>query len=199
MKLCMLIKRKSKYKMKTKETEISVLVNLDGRGVSEISTGVKFLDHMLTSFATHSLVDLKIDANGDLKHHVVEDVALAFGKATSQALGDRKGICRFGSCFVPMDESLAFAAIDLAKRNYVVMNNFDFKNQSIEDLLNEDFYHFFRSFSDSFQCALHLKVEYGSNDHHKAEALFKAFALSFRQAITRDARRTGVPSSKGKI
>lgn len=195
------IKRTAEIKTETKETTITVNVNLDGTGKSSVSTGTKFLDHMITSFSTHSLIDIQISSKGDLRHHMIEDTSLAFGKALSKALGNRNGITRFGSAFAPMDESLAFVSVDLAKRTYYVQKGVDYKRNYIEDIAREDLAHFFRSLCDSLQCAMHIKIEYGSNDHHKAEACFKALALSMRQAISIDPRRglAFVPSSKGKM
>lgn len=192
-------KRTAEIETKTKETKISVRVNLDGVGRNSTSTGTKFLDHMIASFSTHSLIDIDLKAIGDLQHHIVEDCAIALGKCLSKALGDRSGIIRFGSAFVPMDEALGFASIDLAKRSYFVLSGFELRRNSIEDLPREDLDHFFRSLADSMQCTLHMKLEYGSNDHHKVEACFKALALSLRRAIERDPRRRSVPSSKGSI
>lgn len=200
--------RTAEIETKTKETRIRVRVNLDGSGVSRVSTGTKFLDHMIAAFSTHSLTDVDIDAKGDLKHHIIEDSAIALGRCISKALGERKGIYRFGSAFVPMDESLAFACIDLAKRTYFVSSDLAIRRNFVEDLPREDVEHFFRSLCDSISCSMHIKLEYGSNDHHKVEACFKALALSFRKAIERDPRRSsfwssdasgGVPSSKGSM
>ncbi len=195
------IKRTSETWTKTRETTIQINVNLDGTGKSSVSTGTKFLDHMIAGFSTQSLIDIKIVAKGDLKHHVIEDTSLALGKTLSKALGDRNGIARFGSAFAPMDESLAFASVDLVKRTYFVQTNMDFNRNYIEDIAREDLAHFFRSLCDSLQCTMHIKIEYGSNDHHKAEACFKALALALRQAISIDPRRglQSIPSSKGKM
>ena len=192
-------KRTAELETKTKETTIRVRVNLDGSGNSRIKTGTMFLDHMLASLSTHSMIDITLEAKGDLRHHIVEDCALALGKCLSKALGDRSGIVRFGSAFVPMDEALGFAAIDLVKRTYFVMPDIGLKRSLIEDLPKEDLEHFFRSLCDSLACTMHLKVEYGSNDHHKIEACFKALALSLRKAIEKDPRRNSVPSSKGSM
>ena len=191
--------RTAEIETKTKETTIRVKVNLDGSGKSSVSTGTKFLDHMITSFSTHSLADVELRAIGDLRHHIVEDCALALGKCLSKALADRSGIARFGCAFVPMVEALGFASIDLVKRNYFVMSDLGLRRTVIEDLPREDLEHFFRSLCDSLDCTMHLRLEYGSNDHHKIEACFKALALSFRRAIERDPRRPSVPSSKGSM
>jgi imidazoleglycerol-phosphate dehydratase len=192
--------RAAKLETRTKETTIRVSVNLDGTGISKVSTGTKFLDHMIAAFAAHSLIDIETHATGDLRHHVIEDAAMALGKCLGSALGDRKGISRFGSAFVPMDESLAFASIDLVRRTYFVLQGFELRRNLVEDLPREDLEHFFRSLCDSLECTLHLKIEYGSNDHHKVEACFKALALAIRKAVEIDPKRADeVPSSKGKM
>jgi imidazoleglycerol-phosphate dehydratase len=193
-------KRFAELETRTKETRIKVRVNIDGDGVSHASTGTKFLDHMITGFSTHSLIDIDISAEGDLRHHIIEDTALALGKCLSKALGDRKGIVRFGFAYAPMDESLAFAAIDLVKRRYFVCNGLELKRNYVEDLAREDVEHFFSSLCDSLECTMHLRLEYGKNDHHKIESCFKALALSLRRAVEIDPRRQNLlPSSKGKM
>jgi imidazoleglycerol-phosphate dehydratase len=187
-------------KTKTKETEIRVRVNLDGSGACSASTGTRFLDHMMAAFSTHSLIDLHVTARGDLAHHVIEDTALALGKAISKALSTRRGITRFGNACVPMDESLACVSVDLVRRTWFVQKGVEFKRNYIEDIAREDLVHFFRSFCTSLDCTMHINVVYGANDHHKAEACFKALALSLRQAISRDsAPRRVIPSSKGSM
>jgi imidazoleglycerol-phosphate dehydratase len=194
--------RTSTITRKTRETNITVIVNLDGTGKNpSASTGTKFLDHMIQALSTHSLIDIRIKAKGDLKHHIVEDVALALGSSISKALGDRSGIKRFGSASVPMDESLGFATIDLVKRAHFVSSGLEFKRNYIEDIAQEDLVHFFRSFCNAINCTMHLNLVYGSNDHHKAEACFKALALALRQAVEYDPRRktTTTPSSKGSM
>jgi len=168
--------------------------------VSNVSTGTTFLDHMIAGFSTHSLIDIDIMAEGDLRHHIIEDTALALGKCLSKALGDRRGIVRFGFAFVPMDESLAFASIDLVKRRYFVSSGLEIKRNYVEDLAREDVEHFFSSLCDSLECTLHLRLEYGKNDHHKIESCFKALALALRRAVEIDPRRQNLlPSSKGKM
>ena len=183
---------------KTKETEVKVKVNLDGEGKSKIDTPVPFLSHMLTSFATHSLIDIEASVKGDLLHHMVEDLALGLGEALNKALGTREGITRFGNAAAPMDCSLAFCAVDLVKRPYFKID-LKLRGKKVEDMPTEDIVHFYESLAQSVQANVHMFVEYGSNDHHKAEAATKALALSLRQAITVDPRRKGVPSSKGVI
>jgi len=183
---------------KTKETEVKVKVNLDGEGKTNISTSVPFLDHMLTSLATHSLIDIEASVKGDLVHHMVEDLALGLGEALNKALGTREGITRFGNAAAPMDCSLAFAAVDLVKRPYFKID-LKLRGKKVEEMPTEDIQHFFESLTQTLQANVHIFVEYGSNDHHKAEAATKALALSLRQAATMDPRRKGVPSSKGVI
>jgi imidazoleglycerol-phosphate dehydratase len=183
---------------KTKETEVKVKVNLDGEGKAAVATGVPFLDHMLTSLATHSLIDISASVQGDLVHHSVEDLALGLGEALNKALGTREDITRFGSAAAPMDCSLAFAAVDLVKRPYFKID-LKLRGKKVEDMPTEDIVHFFESLTQTLQANMHIYVEYGSNDHHKAEAAVKALALSLRQAAAIDPRRKGVPSSKGVI
>ncbi len=183
---------------KTKETEVTAKVNLDGEGKLDISTGVAFFDHLLTSFATHSLLDMTAKVKGDLKHHAIEDLAIGLGEALSKALGNREGITRFGYAAVPMDESLAFAAVDLVKRPYAVIN-LKLKGKKVEDMATEDIVHFFETLATSLCANIHVWTEYGGNDHHKAEAAIKALALSLKQATAMDPRRKGIPSSKGAM
>jgi imidazoleglycerol-phosphate dehydratase len=183
---------------KTKETEVRVKVNLDGTGKVEVKTVVPFLDHMVTSLATHSMIDITAKVTGDLRHHSVEDLAIGLGEALSKALGTREGIARFGYAAAPMDCSLAFAAVDLVKRPYFKID-LKLRGKKIEDMPTEDINHFFESLATSLCANVHVYVQYGSNDHHKAEAAVKALALSLRQAVAIDPRRKGVPSSKGVI
>lgn len=183
---------------KTKETEVRVKVNLDGSGKATIKTEVPFLDHMVISLATHSMIDITAKVTGDLRHHSVEDLAIGLGEALSKALGAREGIARFGYATAPMDCSLAFAAVDLVKRPYFKID-LKLRGKKIEDMPTEDINHFFESLATSLCANVHVYVQYGSNDHHKAEAAVKALALSLRQAVAIDPRRKGVPSSKGVI
>ena len=183
---------------KTRETEVRVKVNLDAEGKADVNTGVAFLDHMITSLATHSLIDITATVKGDLRHHIVEDLAICLGEALSKALGNREGITRFGNAAVPMDCSLAFSAVDLVKRPYFKID-LKLRGKKIEDMPTEDINHFFETLATSLSANVHMFVQYGSNDHHKAEAAIKALALSLRQAIALDPRRKGVPSSKGVI
>src|SRR4030067_1233641 len=183
---------------KTRETEVTVKVNLDGEGKADVKTGVSFLDHMITSLATHSLIDITASVQGDLKHHAVEDLAICLGEALNKALGTREGLARFGYAAAPMDCSLALAAVDLVKRPYFKID-LKLRGKKVEEMPTEDINHFFESLANALQANVHVFVEYGSNDHHKAEAATKALALSLRQAVALDPRRKGGPSSKGVI
>lgn len=190
--------RTAEISRKTRETEICVKVNLDSVGEANVNTGIVFLDHLITTLAFHSLIDTTISVRGDLKHHITEDVAICLGQAIRKALGDGEGITRFGFAAVPMDCSLAFSAIDLAKRPYAKID-LKLKGKKIEDLPCEDIYHFLETLATSMQANIHIWTQYGANDHHKAEAAFKALAISLRQAITIDPKRKNVPSTKGVI
>jgi len=183
---------------KTRETEVHVKVNLDAEGKADVETGVSFLNHLITSLATHSLIDITAKVKGDLRHHAVEDLAICLGEALSKALGNREGIKRFGYAAVPMDCSLAFSAVDLVKRPYSRID-LKLRGKKVEDMPSEDIYHFFETLATSLAANVHVWVEYGNNDHHKAEAAVKALALSLKQAVTLDPRRRGIPSSKGVI
>jgi len=183
---------------KTRETDVHVKVNLDSEGKADIDTGVSFLDHLITSLATHSLIDITAKVKGDLKHHAVEDLAICLGEALNKALGNREGINRFGYAAVPMDCSLAFSAVDLVKRPYSRID-LKLRGKKVEDMPSEDIYHFLETLATSMSANIHVWVEYGNNDHHKAEAAVKALALSLKQAIALDPRRKGIPSSKGVI
>lgn len=186
----------------TNETQIEIHLNLDGSGRHEIETGVGFLDHMLTHLAVHGLFDLNVKASGDLHidvHHTVEDVALALGAAFDQALGDRKGIVRMGDSFAPMDETLAHVAVDLSGRPYAVIQA-DWHTPYAGNIPTTLFPHFFKSFAVTSRCNLHARVLYGRDDHHQAEALFKAWARALDAATQIDPRRGGVvPSTKGTL
>jgi imidazoleglycerol-phosphate dehydratase len=186
----------------TNETQIQIKLNLDGTGSHSISTGVGFLDHMLTHLAVHGLFDLSINAKGDLHidvHHTVEDVALALGQAFDQALGDRKGTVRMGDCFAPMDETLAHIAIDLSGRPYAVIQA-EWHSPYVGNIPTTLFPHFFESFAVAARCNLHARVLYGRDDHHQAEALFKAWARALDAATQLDSRRAdAIPSTKGTL
>ena len=182
----------------TRETKVEARIEIDGTGKAKVKTTIQFLDHLLVTLATHSLVDIQVDASGDLAHHVVEDVAITLGEAMSKALGKRDAITRFGWALVPMDDALALASVDLARRP---SSSVDLKtaDASIEGLKSEDIVHFVNSLATSLEASVHLRVQYGGNDHHNVEAAFKALALSLRQACTIDARRSGPPSAKGAV
>src|SRR6185295_19701132 len=186
----------------TNETDIYVLLNLDGSGAHEIQTGVGFLDHMLDHVAVHGLFDLTLSARGDLhidSHHTIEDCALALGQALGQALGERKGIVRMGSAYVPMDEALAFVAIDLSGRPYAVFEA-TWRAPMIGQMPTSLVGHFFESLAVTALMNLHARVLYGRDDHHQAEALFKALGRALDAATQIDVRRAGVvPSTKGVL
>jgi imidazoleglycerol-phosphate dehydratase len=187
---------------KTNETDIQLSLNLDGTGRCAASTGVGFLDHLLRHIAVHGLFDLEIKAIGDLDidaHHTVEDVAIVLGQAFDRALGDRKGIVRMGSATAPMDESLAFVAIDLSGRPYTVVAA-EWHTPAIGSLPTTLIPHFLESFAFNARLNLHARVEYGRDDHHQAEALFKALGRALDAATRLDARRAGaIPSTKGRL
>jgi imidazoleglycerol-phosphate dehydratase len=193
--------RTSSITRTTNETQITIALNLDGSGQHDIATGVGFLDHMLTHIAVHGLFDLTVKATGDLHidvHHTVEDVALVLGSAFDQALGDRKGIARMASFYVPMDESLAFVALDLSGRPYSVIDA-EWGQAPVGQIPTSLFPHFFESFAVTSRSNLHARVLYGRDDHHKAEALFKALARALDAATMLDERRKSVPSTKGTL
>lgn len=192
--------RTAEITRKTKETDISVKLDLDGGAHADISTGIGFLDHMLTALAVHGGFRLKVSAKGDLYvdgHHTAEDVGIVLGMAFKEALGDKSGIMRFGSAFVPMDESLAFCALDISARPFLVFNA-QFTNERVGEFdtcLTEEF---MRSFAFNAGITLHLRCEYGSNDHHKIEALFKALAYALKTAVKRNTDGS-VVSTKGVL
>lgn len=194
--------RTANLSRKTNETQVEIKLNLDGRGKHEAATGIGFLDHMLAHLAVHGLFDLTVKAQGDLHvdvHHTVEDTALALGQAFDQALGNRSGIFRMGACFAPMDETLAHVALDLSGRPYAVIQA-EWRAPSVGNVPTSLFPHFLESFSVAARCNLHARILYGRDDHHQAEALFKALARALDEATRIDARRTGaVPSTKGSL
>src|SRR3990170_8070716 len=191
--------RSAQIERRTKETQVQVTVALNGKGSASNRTGVRFLDHMLDTFATHSLLDLEVKAKGDLQHHVAEDVALALGSALDKALGDRAGINRFGHAIVPMDDALALAAVDLVRRPFASIQ-LQVERAMLEDTPREDLEHFLPSLTTALEATVHVKVLEGRNDHHKVEAAFKAFARAFGCAIALDPRRSSqLPSSKGMM
>jgi imidazoleglycerol-phosphate dehydratase len=193
--------RKAEIERKTNETEIELSLNLDGSGQSENSTGVGFFDHMLDHVARHGLFDLKVRAEGDLHvdtHHTVEDVGICLGQALEKALGDKSGIVRFGSAQVPMEDALAQVSVDLCGRAYCVYQA-AYGTQKIGEFDVELVEEFMRSFSNNARMNLHVKVEYGTNSHHVAEAIFKALGRALAQAVGYDDRVKGVPSTKGVL
>lgn len=194
--------RKTTLQRATKETEIQLTLTLDGTGTAEIDTGLGFLDHMLSHLAVHGLFDLQLQAQGDLdvdEHHTVEDCALVLGRAFDQALGDRAGITRMGSALVPMDEALAQVVVDLSGRPYSVIEA-AWQGPQVGGIATTLFPHFLESFSVTARCNLHARVLYGEDDHHKAEALFKALGRALAQACRLEPRRGGeIPSTKGTL
>ncbi|MEA1987076.1 MAG: bifunctional histidinol-phosphatase/imidazoleglycerol-phosphate dehydratase HisB [Candidatus Marinimicrobia bacterium] len=191
------LERKIKLIRKTNETNISIEINLDGKGNYKIDTGIGFLDHMLELFSKHSNIDIVLDAKGDLevdKHHTVEDIGLILGEAINKILGDKKGIERYGF-LLPMDDSLAQVALDFSDRPFFIWNA-EFKREKIGEMPTELFEHFFQSFTNSAKCNLNIKVD-GKNEHHKIEAIFKAVARSIKTAISRKDGNKQIPSTKG--
>ena len=191
--------RKASMVRQTNETDIAVEINLDGTGTSSIDTGIAFFDHMLDQIARHGHMDLSIKVEGDLEvdeHHTIEDTAIALGEVFAKSLGDKIGIERYGFC-LPMDDCLAQVAIDFGGRNWLVWEA-DFKREMIGKMPTEMFYHFFKSFTDGARCNLNVKAE-GTNEHHKIEAIFKAFAKSIKMAVKRDTDKMILPTTKGTL
>lgn len=193
-------RRRATVARRTRETEVSVTIDLDGSGTTDVATGIGFYDHLLSSLGHHALFDLEIRASGDLhvdEHHTVEDVALVLGSALGEALGDRAGIRRFGEGQAPMDESLAAAVVDLSGRPYAVVD-LPFRGERVGELPLQLVEHALESFARTAGATLHLRAT-GRNDHHLAEAAFKALARALREACELDVRRTGVASTKGTL
>jgi imidazoleglycerol-phosphate dehydratase len=194
--------RRAVIDRKTTETQIALTIRLDGRGQYQVRTGIRFLDHMLELFARHGAFDLEIESRGDLdvdQHHTVEDLGIALGEAVSKALGTRKGINRAGYFVMPMDETLAVAAIDLGGRPHAVVN-LQVKVLRVGDLQTELVHDFFEGFAIGARANVHLKVMYGRSSHHKIEAVFKAFARALRAAVAKDRRLARMlPSTKGLL
>ncbi len=192
--------RKSTIKRATKETNVSVSVNIDGIGKTSINTGINFLDHLIVAFGKHAMLDLVVKAksNDKIEHHLIEDTAITIGSAIDKALGDRSGITRFSYASVPMDESLAEASVDLVKRPYYKLV-LSMKRSKIEDISKEDVEHFFQSLLQNLNSCIHLTVKYGDNDHHKVEAAMKSLAVAFRIASSKDKKQKGIPSTKGAM
>ena len=188
-------------KRKTKETEISIKLNIDGKGISKISTGILFLNHMLESFAKHGTFDLEIKAKSldNNQHHLVEDIGIVLGQAFGKALGNKKGINRAGFFAMPMDETMAILAIDIGGRPYLKFDA-DFKTEKIDDLNSELIYDFFEGFCNNLKCNIQVRSFESRTDHHNAEAVFKAFARALKMAVSKDKKLKGqIPSTKGLI
>ncbi|SOC29799.1 imidazoleglycerol-phosphate dehydratase HisB [Thalassospira xiamenensis] len=194
--------RKARVERNTNETQIMVELNLDGTGIYDVGTGVGFLDHMLEQLSRHSLMDLKVRAKGDLHidfHHTTEDTGIAIGQAFSQALGDKKGINRYGSCLLPMDEALTRVALDCSNRPYLIWN-VEFTRDKLGDMDTELFREWFQGFAQAAGLTLHVENLYGDNNHHIVESAFKALARSLRSAIEIDPRKSdAIPSTKGVL
>ena len=195
------MKRTAKIRRETNETQIELEVNLDGTGKYEINCKVGFLKHMLELFSKNSMIDLKLNAKGDFDvddHHIVEDIGICLGKAVKEALGNKKRINRYGFFILPMDETLALSAVDLSGRSFFVFDA-EFKKEFAGEMATELVYDFFDAFSRNAECNLQLKILNGRNDHHKIEALFKAFGRALRMAVEYDERQEGIPSTKGML
>ena len=192
--------RKAKIKRETKETSVSVSLNLDGSGKTSVDTGISFLDHLITSFGKHAMLDLTVNAKSKdkIEHHLIEDTAIAIGTSIDEALGSRTGITRFSYASVPMDESLAEASLDLVKRPYSKITLM-IKRNSIEGISKEDIEHFFQSLTQNLNSCVHVTVKYGDNDHHKIEAAIKSLAVAVRNASSKDKKQKGIPSTKGAM
>ena len=192
--------RKSKIKRETKETSVSINLNIDGSGKTSINTGIKFLDHLIASFGKHSMLDLTVKAmsKDKIEHHLIEDTAIAIGSAIDKALGTRVGITRFSYASVPMDESLAETSLDLVKRPYSKVM-LAIKRNNIEGISKEDIEHFFQSLTQNLNSCVHVTVKYGDNDHHKIEAAIKSLAVALRNASLKDKKQKGIPSTKGAM
>lgn len=196
------MQRTAKLQRKTKETEIEVAVNLDGTGQYDVSTGIGFLDHMLEQLSRHSLIDLSVKARGDLHidfHHTTEDTGIVVGQAVCEALGDFKGLTRYGSALIPMDETLSRVALDVSQRPYLIWR-VNFTKPKLGDMDTELFKEWFQAFAQSAGITLHVENLYGENNHHIVESCFKALARALRQAIAIDPRKADeVPSTKGVL
>ena len=192
--------RTSKIKRTTKETDVTVSVNLDGQGKISVSTGISFLDHLITAFGKHAMLDLQVKSKSldKIEHHLIEDTGIAIGSAVDKALGNRSGIVRFSYASVPMDESLAEASIDLVKRPYSKIS-LSLKRTKVEDMSKEDIEHFVQSLIQNLNSCIHLTVKYGENDHHKIEAALKSLAVALRIASSNDKKQKGIPSTKGAM
>ena len=183
---------------KTKETEVKVRLNLDGSGKVNIGTGIKFLDHLFASFAKHGCFDLELRARGDFEHHIAEDAMIALGETLEKALGKKFGITRMGAAVVPMDDALVLAAVDLSGRAYPSVE-VKFAKRKLDDLSSDMVGHMLETLATNGKFNLHVQVLRGKNDHHKAEAIFKALGVALAEAVSKVPRRKGVPSTKGVI
>ena len=193
--------REFTFNRDTKETKISIKINLDGSGVNKIDTGIAFFDHMLQQISTHSLIDLELKCDGDLKvdmHHTVEDVGIALGESIKNALGNKKSITRFAYSYVSFDETLTRSVIDLCNRPYFIWN-VKTSLEKVGEMDQELFSEFFKSIVTESRMNCHIETLYGKNNHHIIESCFKSFALSLKKAISIDPRKTNIPSSKGKL
>jgi imidazoleglycerol phosphate dehydratase HisB len=193
--------RRAEVSRRTLETEVRVELSLDGEGRAEVATGIGFLDHMVTALARHARLDLRLTCNGDLEvddHHTAEDCALALGQALDRALGERRGIARFGYAYAPLDEALARAVVDLSGRPCAVID-LGLTREALGGLACENVPHVFASLATAARAAVHVDVLRGANDHHRAEAAFKALALALRQAVRREGPADAVPSTKGVL
>lgn len=192
--------RTGQIKRQTKETSVVASVNLDGTGKISANTGISFLDHLITSFGKHSMIDLSVKAKSldDIEHHLIEDTAITIGSCIDKALGNRAGIARFGYASVPMDESLSEASIDLVKRQYGKIS-LGIKRNQIEGISKEDIEHFIQSLIQNLNSCIHVTVKYGENDHHKVESAIKSLAVAFRLASAKDKKQKGIPSTKGAM
>jgi imidazoleglycerol-phosphate dehydratase len=192
--------RKARIERVTKETAVTVQVNIDGTGKTSVRTGLSFIDHLVTAIGKHAMIDITLSgkSNDGIVHHLAEDVAIALAQTIDKALGDRAKIARFGYSLVPMDESLAYVSIDLVKRQYQKVE-LKLTRDNIEGVPREDLEHFCRSLVQNLNACTHVVVHYGDNDHHKVEAALKAFAVALRMATAIDAKRKGVPSTKGAM
>jgi imidazoleglycerol-phosphate dehydratase len=190
--------RIGKVERKTKETEVSVRINLDGSGKARVDTPIKFFNHMLVSFAKHGSFDLEVKACGDFEHHIAEDAMIALGEAIERALGEKVGIERMGDAIVPMDDALVMAAVDLSGRAFPDIEA-KFTKKKLDDLSSDLVVHLLQTLANNGKFNLHVKVIRGKNDHHKAEAIFKALGVALARAVRTAPRRRGVPSTKGVI
>ncbi len=192
--------RTAQYSRETKETSVSVTLNIDGTGTTDVNTGVDFIDHLLVSFAKHAMIDITLVAKSSdgIVHHLIEDTAIVLGKTIDKALGDRKSVVRFGHALVPMDESLAESVIDLVRRPYTMISLL-LTRDTIESVSREDIQHFILSLVQNLDCCVHVFVKYGDNDHHKVEAAIKSLAVALRSAASIDPKQHDIPSTKGSM